>query len=425
MQLESRLVLSAAKGHGAIVQNLGNLSGAGDFSMNGTLKSTHKSGIYEFNTTVQERFQGELSGLTHPASIELVGSNKQFLGFSYATRATSGSINETLNPGTYLVQVESASRAKTNYRLSLSGQATYVPPAPAQISTPKAPPPSTPVNAPATTTTTPPATTPSNPPSNPNTVALTQFFTELREGTTLSVALFFKDAATQELSQPTLLGGVIKQQLIQVGEDAEAGQNVQAFQDIQTVGQTMFTEATDVVTYHLSPSYAILANPAVVRDLEIVAFFKDVTYVVASYIATHTQYHATTTTPTAPVWNTGLVAPTASSTINIQPIVAPTTQTAISHSFTAVNTQVGSYLSSWSTQNLNAATDEQAAYDFGSQLVDPDDIADMPSVGGQDPIIGNNDVISAVGDDSDRGSTGGDDGSGSGGTGGGENPDGY
>jgi hypothetical protein len=133
------------------------------------------------------------------------------------------------------------------------------------------------------------------------------FAAALNNQITADVNRFLRDAAIVEILQPTLMANTVKQDLIRLATDVQADNLRSVFADFQTLGQHLFQEARTVVGYGFPSRYVLLATNQVVSDLLAVSRDKQVTFAFVGYIATHSQYHASPSTPTPSVWTSGLL----------------------------------------------------------------------------------------------------------------------
>jgi hypothetical protein len=142
--LESRLALSsgaqvhvmARKAPGGTIQTA---VGAGSIAAGQTVEFSNSVGkqgpnrYYEFNVGSREVLQATLSGLKGQVGLALLNANGQAIAATANGGAPAESVQATLNPGTYVIQVSHSGKGKTHFGLSLAASA-----APASTSTPPA-----------------------------------------------------------------------------------------------------------------------------------------------------------------------------------------------------------------------------------------------------------------------------------------------
>ncbi len=361
--LERRLVLSTsshvstmAKRDAIKVVDVGNLASGQDSSFAGTLKASHRTISYQFSVGNPEDFQARLSGLNHDAELELIGPGNRLIAAS-----SNDSVATELDPGTYSVEVSSATRSRTSYQLALSAQAPYVPPAG---------PTSNPTSSP-TPTPTSPTSTPTSKPQEPT---LQEFASKLDSVTTAAIAQFFNDAVTLELTRPTLMYKQIDAELISIGTDVYNGNNYQAFADFQTLGSTLFQEAVVTVAYGLPSQNALLANPQVVSDLLVIGVLKEINFAFLNYLASNSQFHGTGSTSS--VWQTALF-----STGNSGGVLSQSSAGALTSYSTGDLNDLDHYF-----EMMDGSIDEEAAQDADIQYMNPSDVSD-PVEDGNDPSL--------------------------------------
>jgi hypothetical protein len=367
--LERRLVMSTsshvsimAKQAAIKVVDVGNLASGQDSSFAGTLKASHRTISYQFSVGIAEDVQAGLSGLNRRAELQLLGPANQLIATS-----SSDSVAAKLDPGTYSIEVSSTSRSKTNYQLALSAQAPYVPPAP-----PASNPTSNPASNPTTNPTSNPTSSPtSNPTSNPQEPTLQEFASKLNSVTTAAIAQFFKDAATLEITQPTLMSKQIDAELISIGTDVKNGNNYQAFADFQTLGTALYVEAEVTVAYGLSSQNALLANSQILSDLVVVGIIKEVNFAFLDYLASNSQSHGTGSTSS--VWETALFTPG-----NSGGVLSQSSAGTLTSYYSGDLTDLDHYFAM-----MDGSIDESAAQDADIQYMNPSDVSD-PVADGDD-----------------------------------------
>jgi hypothetical protein len=256
---------------------------------------------FEFQVNAPIIVGAKLSGLSANAELSLLNANKQVLSTFYNGKGNDSFIY-SFAPGVYYARIVELSRRKSSYQIDVT--ATSLP-------TPK------PVTPPASTTTpastssippasTSPASTTTGPASGPTGTTFLAFEQELATGTTEALNQFIQDAQHLESVSPTWMSRTIIPELNTIQSDVQSGNDFQAFSDIQEqLAPSLYLEAEISAKFFPAPQERMLANTQVYNDLVAVAICKELNYAVLEYIASHTQYHSTTTT--APVWTTSVL----------------------------------------------------------------------------------------------------------------------
>jgi Bacterial pre-peptidase C-terminal domain len=370
--LEARIALSHATVQVGAVQPGQNSAFSGAVARRATKD-------YQFEVNSRTIVAVTLSGLSSNAELVLLDANKTPLA-SFSNGKANDSFTYTFSPGTYYAQVVGLGKRKAHYQLDVTATAlptpastpSTTPPTPSSPSatTPGRSPSSTPTTSPSSTPTTSPSSTsttsPSSTPATPQGPTFQDFVSALNTVTTAAVKQFVLDAAAIEGSQKTqtLLSGRVDLSLIALAIDVKNGNNFQAFADFQTLGNTLFAEASQMVAYGYAPQAALLSNAQIVSDLTKVAALKEVTFALLDFIASHTSYHSTGST--SAVWNTALFAQG-----NAGGILSPTAAMELTeYSVPSIN-----YMNNYFT-SIDNSIDSYQTFDEEADSLDDVDIAD-------------------------------------------------
>jgi hypothetical protein len=205
------------------------------------------------------------------------------------------------------------------------------------------------------------------------------------------MAQFFNEAATVEVTQPTLLYKQIDAELISIGTDVNNGNIYQAFADFQTLGTTLFQEAVLTVSFGLPSQNALLANPEVVSDLVVIGVLKEINFAFLDYLASNSPSHGTGSTSS--VWQTALF-----STGSSGGVLSQSSATALTSYSSGDLSVLNHYF-----EMMDGSIDEQAAQDADIQYMNPSDVSD-PVEDGNDADLDD----TGMGDFGDDGDEGGD-----------------
>jgi hypothetical protein len=128
-------------------------------------------------------------------------------------------------------------------------------------------------------------------------IGVNQFASALVSAINKATNQFALDATAVEAVAPTLAYNAIKPELAQVDSDAINGNIIKGYQDIQTLGQTMFQEAAVVVAERLPGTDALLGYSQLINDLLNLAILKEITYAFLVYEASRVPTQYTGSTP--------------------------------------------------------------------------------------------------------------------------------
>ncbi len=126
-----------------------------------------------------------------------------------------------------------------------------------------------------------------------------------------SVRKLVVDSATVIAQKPTAMANTLVKDLVRIHNHNQAGRILNVFAEFQTFGRNLAKEAIYVALNKYPRSSALLANPAVQKDLIAISKLKNITFSFVRYIAATTQNRSTTST--SYVFTTGLFAPSGGS----------------------------------------------------------------------------------------------------------------
>jgi hypothetical protein len=364
-RLEDRLVLSSAAGN-AIV----NTNPAVFLNHAGKVSKGHVV-TYPFVVSAASYITVDVSNLPHADKVSLEAGDA-----TLRTQTGGAYFTTTLQPGTYTIAIKGNKKAKFDVTLSY------------RFVNPPTPPPSNPTPAPPPT----PTMTPS--PTKPK-IDVDQFANALISADNQAAHQFAVDASTVEILAPTLGYKSIDPELAQVDTDSTNGNIFHGYQDMLTLGKTMWAEADVTVAAGLPDPDALLGYSKIVTDLEQIGTLKEITYAFIDYLASKLSTPFTGTTPQ--YLTTGALG-----NGNSNGIVSPTTQPAITTYYSGdlpkLNNYFGSYLTgpldpnnqlSAATANYNPSTSVDSATQAGNGYFTSGTIGDIAGAATGDSDAGN------------------------------------
>ncbi len=293
-----------------------------DAAFAGTVKA-HSVKDYAFQVTAPIIVGARLSGLSSKGQLLLLDANRATMATFSSGRADDSFIY-TFSPGTYYVRVAGLRGHKVKYHLDVTATALPTPPAP-----------------PGQTNQT-NGNGSGNGSGNGGSVPAS--VEQVITGMNNSINKFVTDAATVELHAPTLLANYgMDKGLVQIGDDMKNGKPLQAFADLQSLGQVVFQEAEATIHYGLPLSDTILDYKGIQDDLVAMNTYKQQTYALIQAIAK--QDGLPLTSYVQSVMGTPLFAPPAAAG-NYQTVVgSPTVANMTSYSPTSLGAEYDYYLS--------------------------------------------------------------------------------